>query len=173
MIVHRGVRRPVGKLVAVVGVLALAGCASAEQAPCTAIGAPVGIGVDVDAAVAQHVTNDATLRVSWGSTNIETALTLSASTEAVDQGCSGEDESSVCSATASPTGAKTGFADVPELPDEPVDVALVLTELDGEPRVLDGVQVTPAATYPNGPHCPAGGNQAQLTVNSNGEVQPR
>lgn len=162
-----------GKLVAVVGVLLLAGCASAEQSVCTAIGAPAGIGVDVDVAVAQQVTDDATLRVSWGSRNIETDLTLTPSTEAVDQGCAGEDDSSACSATASPTGGKTGFADVPELPEEPVAVTLVLTELDGEPRVLNHVQVTPAATYPNGPNCPVGGNQAQLMVDAAGHVHSR
>lgn len=162
-----------GKLVAVVSVLLLAGCASAEHAPCTEIGAPAGVGVNIEATIAQHVTNDATLRVSWGSTNIEAELTLAPSTDAVDQGCSGENESSVCSATASPTGGKTGFADVPQLPAEPVDVTLVLTELDGEPRVLDQVQLTPAATYPNGPNCPVGGNQAQLRVDATGEVHPR
>lgn len=60
-----------------------------------------------------------------------------------------------------------GFADIPELPAEPVRVTLTA---DGQR--LDPVTVVPEPTYPNGEDCPAGGPAASVTVDRHGNVRP-
>ena len=71
-----------------------------------------------------------------------------------------------------PTGGKSGFADIPDLPERSVDVTITLTGLVGELDLSGEIQLTPEPTYPNGPDCPAGGNQAQLFVDAAGNVVP-
>lgn len=166
------IARPAVRACAVLGVLSLVGCASHESTNCTEIGAPAGIGIEIDASIAQEITDEASLLVSWESTNIDAIAPLYPSTEAVDEGCSGDGQEDSCSATMVPTGGKSGFADIPDLPERSVDVTITLTGLDGELYLSGEIQLTPEPTYPNGPDCPAGGNQAQLFVDAAGNVVP-
>lgn len=150
--------------------LVLAACGtsvgSGERA-CTEIGTPVGIGLEIDKALAGKVTS-ATVKACWGGKCRETEVDLMPSSAPGQTSCDGE----VCSAEVKPTGAKNGFADIQGLPATPVEVTLTLlgkgrTVLE---RTLD---VTPRMLFPNGTECPGGGPQANLTVSGDGEVAER
>lgn len=150
--------------------LVLAACgtsAGSGERACTAIGTPVGIGLEIDKPLAGRVTS-ATIKACWGGKCWETEVELMPSSEPAPTTCEGE----VCSAEVKPTGAKNGFADIQGLPGTPVEVTLTLlgkgrTVLE---RTLD---VTPRMLFPNGTDCPGGGPQTQLTVSGDGTVTER
>lgn len=154
------------------GAISLVGCAGEQGAVCTEMGAPAGIGVEIDQAVAEQITDEVTVTVFWDDAQIETAVALYPVTEAVDQGCSDDDLDGSCSAVMVPTGGKTGFVDIFELPQQPVDVVVRLTGRDGTLHLEETLQLVPEPTYPNGRDCPPGGNQAQIVVALTGDVMP-
>lgn len=146
------------------GAVSLAACSSVGQTVCTEIGAPTGVGITVDATIAEQVSDELVVEVAWGDEVVEANVLLYPSTSAVDDGCSGDEPDASCSATVQPTGGKSGFADVNELPEASVDVTVHLRDTNGEPLPPHESRVVAEATYPNGPDCPAGGVQAYVTV---------
>ncbi|MFD0686540.1 hypothetical protein [Actinomadura fibrosa] len=146
--------------------LALAACGSGTlgaERPCTAIGSAPGIGLSVRAPDAARVSS-ASLRVCWDGTCREPALELRPSSTAVPAGCDGDGPDAACGAVSSPDGGKTGFAQVTGLPKAPVRAVLVLRDARGRTVLDRRIDLTPKATFPNGPHCGEGGPQAALTV---------
>lgn len=158
--------------VAVVAAVAVAGCgAGAGEQPCTGIGSPSGISVDVEPPMAKRV-EKATIRVCWDGNCEKPDLELRPSTSAAPASCTGDDPDDACMASAVPTGGKHGFAELSELPERTVTVRLVLR--DGEDKLLlaEKLDVEPQVTYPNGRRCGKGGTQAQLVV-TNDKVKQR
>lgn len=154
--------------------LALAACGSGGLGagrPCTAIGSSPGVSVSVEPPDASRVTS-ASLRVCWDTTCREPRIELRPSSTAVPMGCDGDGPDAACAASASPDGGKRGFAQVQGLPKRPVQVTLTLRDARGRVLVDRRVDVTPAATFPNGEHCDEGGPQAALTV-ADGRVTVR
>lgn len=172
--VHRGALQWLSKLFVVLGAVAITGCSSVSHVVCTEMGAPAGISVTIEAEVAQGISDEVSLEVSWASSTEPQLIELSlyAETEAVDEGCVTQDtddgDLGICSATMRETAGKVGFADIPELPATSVTVATKLTDLNGEPLLVETVTVTPTETFPNGPECPAGGVQASITIDAHG-----
>lgn len=150
--------------------LALAGCGTTgltNGRECTAIGTPRGIGLTVEPPLAAKAT-DATVKTCWNGVCRTARTELRDSTTAVPQGCA-DGPDGACAATASPTGAKNGFADVNDLPESPVQVTLTLRDAQGESVLKQQITTTPQAVYANGPHCGKGGPQVSL-VAANGRV---
>lgn len=136
---------------------------SGEHA-CTEIGTPVGIGLEVEPPLASKVTR-ATLEACWDGSCRTSHVNLMPSTSPARTTCVGD----VCSADMEPTGGKNAFADIAGLPEKPVEVTLKLSGSSG--TVLERtLEVTPRMQFPNGPGCPGGGPQAQLTVSGAGDV---
>lgn len=151
--------------------LVLAGCVGCSgAAECTAIGMPAGIGVDVASGLPAHTAEVEVCREGRCETM---AVELRPATEAVDDGCEGEGPDAVCSAHVRETGGTTGFADLPDLPDRPVEVRLVVSDLAGETLATGTVRATPQWGSPNGPGCGAGGPQLHLDVAADGTVAAR
>lgn len=149
--------------------LALSGCglgASDTPGGCTAIAARHGIGVQVAERIA-GVSRTAELTVCQDGDCRTVSVELRPSSVAVDQGC----DESVCAATASPTGQRHGFADLPELTTSGARVRIVLRTADDAPTVERTVTVTPELVYPNGPDCGGEAPQAQLRVTGTGVVE--
>lgn len=139
----------------------LAACGTQAGAPdraCTAIGARVGIGVEIAPSVAASVVDTTSLEVCWNGSCHTYPVELSPSTAAVDSTCTGTGPDDACSARMRETGGKNGFADIPDLPASPVQVTLSGVTLT----------VTPKLLYPNGPDCGAGGPQAKVVVDETG-----
>lgn len=159
---------------ALFALLLVAGCGASagsggEQA-CTAIGTRVGIGVDIAAGPPAEA---ATLEACWGGSCRTYPVELFASTVATDTTCTGDGPDDVCSAEVKPTGGKHGFADIPDLPEQPVEVTLTVTGEGGERLAHRTLDVTPSPQYPNGPDCPPGGPQANLVVDARGGITER
>ncbi len=142
----------------------LVGCR--EAVACTEIGSASGVNVLVEAPAAPNVTA-LELRICWSGQCHMRAVELSPGSDTVDQGCNGTDPDSVCSATAVPNGMKVAFVDVADLPVGELSISATVTG-GSKQRQLDAITVQSAATYPNGPQCGAGGNQANLTVSASG-----
>lgn len=147
----------------------LAGCGSAPGAgvTCTAIGAPAGVGVATAPGLPAHA---AEVRVCWEGECRSADAVLNPATEPVDEGCDGDSPEDVCSARLRPTGGAVGFASVPGLPDEPVELTLTVTDRAGESLVTRTLEATPRWVHPNGPECGAAGPQLQLDVAADGRV---
>jgi hypothetical protein len=90
--------------------LLVAGCSPTEVA-CTEIGAPTGVAVTVEKAIATQI-EAVLLTVCWDGNCSDHDVELSPGNDTIDQGCDGTDPDSVCSATAVPNGTKVGFAEV-------------------------------------------------------------
>jgi hypothetical protein len=130
---------------------------------CTAIGTPVGVGIDLQPAAAAKV-SDATVVACWPGACVTRVVGLRPSTAAGSETCTGGN----CSMRAVPTGGKQGFADLPGLPSAPVQFTVKLAGFADQ--TLD---VTPKLSYPNGPDCGAGGPQAQVFVDDTGRATER
>ena len=150
---------------AVTLLLLLAGC-SVPTLACTEIGSASGISVTVLAPYAAQV-DAVRLEVCWAGQCQERDVELAPGSDTVDQGCSGPDPDDTCSATAVPNNTLVGFAELPELPAGPITVAAVLT-VDGRRVTLAEAARSAETTYPNGPQCGAGGNQAQIEIDRTG-----
>lgn len=143
----------------------LAGCTAAPRA-CTAIGSPSGIGVTIAADAADEVTG-LELTACWDDTCRDAEVDLQPGSDSVDQGCDSDGPDAACSAKAVPNGTLVGFANVQDLPAESITVQAVVIKNGKEQPPLDAT-VTAEVTYPNGDHCPAGGNQAKIMIDASG-----
>ncbi|SDC44084.1 hypothetical protein [Actinokineospora iranica] len=146
---------------------ALLGCGSSPGAgdpPCTAIGSPAAISLDISPETAPAISAatpppTGQLTACWGGECRTAQLDLRAATSAGATTCVDEN----CSAQMTPTGGLAGFVELPDLPkDTPVAVTLALGGAEHR------VEVVPRATFPNGPECGEGGPQARLTLNQGG-----
>jgi hypothetical protein len=145
--------------------LLLTGCSPMEAA-CTEIGAPPGVAVIVEKAIAADV-DDVRLTVCWNGNCNDHNVQLAPGSDTVDQGCKGSDPDSACSATAVPNGTKVGFADVPGLPTGTITISATVRRA-GKQIVLPKIDVQSKPTYPNGPQCGPQGPQAQVVVGASG-----
>jgi hypothetical protein len=136
------------------------------QVACTDIGSESGVAVTVDQALAPDVTKLA-LRVCWDGACQDSDVPLSPGTEAWVQGCDGPDPEDTCSASVVPNGTKVGFAVLEGLPASKITVSATLTQ-SPQVRKLRAIDLTARPTYPNGPGCGAGGNQAQVSIGLDG-----
>lgn len=140
-----------------------------EGVACTAIGAPVGVSVDV-----QHPdVVSGTIEVCWDGSCATPALELYPSTKAAETTCTGTGPDDSCGTRMEPTGGKNGFASLPELPARSVTATLRLLDQSGSLLVDREIALTPEMVYPNGPDCPAGGPQAGIEVDPDGAVTER
>jgi hypothetical protein len=158
------------------GLLVVAGCGSPAAVggggECTAIGARVGVSVDVAARSTGPAAGGATLEACWADVCRTYPVELSPSTTAAGTTCQDTARpDAVCSAEVRETGGKQGFADIPDLPARPVRLTLTVTD-DAGARLAGGtLEVTPETVYPNGPDCDPGGPQAGLAVDGAGTVR--
>ena len=150
---------------AVAPLLVLVGC-SVPTLACTDIGSVSGISVTVLAPYAAQV-DAVRLKVCWAENCQERDVELTPGSDTIDQGCSGPEPDDTCSATAVPNGTKVGFAELSELPAGPITVAATVT-LDGRRVTAAEAARTAETSYPNGPQCGAGGNQAQIEIDRTG-----
>lgn len=139
---------------AVAAVVLLAGCGTGlflgGGRECAPVATRVGVGLDVEPALATKVTR-AEMEICWDGRCRSQQLELHDSTIAVPMGCEPETEAGkdgVCSATAEPTGGKHGFFDLQELPERPVRVSVVLEDADGRALLDDRIEVTPRPNPP-------------------------
>ncbi|MEV8440218.1 hypothetical protein AB0425_22800 [Actinosynnema sp. NPDC051121] len=136
---------------------------------CTAIGARVGVAVDV----AHPDVVSGTIEVCWDGSCATPALELYPSSRVAGTTCTGTSPDDSCSARSEPTGGRNGFADLPQLPAKPVTATLRLLDQSGSSLVERHITLTPEMVYPNGPDCPAGGPQAGISVGADGSVTER
>ncbi|MGH3520751.1 MAG: hypothetical protein ACRDQ7_25925 [Haloechinothrix sp.] len=142
-----------------------ASAGSGAQA-CTEIGTPVGIGLDVEPPLAAKV-SAASLEACWDGSCRTAEVELFPSTAPAQTGCVGD----VCSAELRPTKGKHGFADLADLPEEPVEVTVALTGKGGVTVLERTLEVTPRMQFPNGPDCGGAGTQAGVVVSGAGAVR--
>lgn len=133
---------------------------------CTEIGSVSGVSVTVRAPYAAKV-DVVRLKVCWAGQCQERNVELSPGSDTVDQGCSGPDPDDTCSATAVPNGTLVGFAELAGLPAGPITVSATLT-VDGRRVPVTETTKSAETTYPNGPQCGAGGNQAAIEIDHTG-----
>jgi hypothetical protein len=148
-------------------VVAVTAACSAER-PCTLIGSPAGVGVDIEPAMAAK-TIGGTLTLCWADTCRDGRFDLVPSTTAVPRTCDGGN----CAAEMLVTGGSHAFMNVPDLPATEMKATVRLTDESGTTVVDQTVDITTTATYPNGPHCDSGGPQEQLLVDADGAVRVR
>ncbi|MEV5825286.1 hypothetical protein AB0L25_06910 [Spirillospora sp. NPDC052242] len=134
-----------------------AGCGG--ETFCTLELVPQGVRVEVRPPDAARI-ESASLQVCWDGVCRTPGIELGPSTTSVPQGCDGEGPDAVCSASASPDGGKTGFAQVEGLPGEPVEVRIALRDGRGEAVIEKRLRVTPKG---DDSECPQG-PQARLIV---------
>ena len=126
----------------------------------------VGVSVTVLAPYAASV-DGLRLKVCWAGQCQQRDVELAPGNDTVDQGCSGPSSEDTCSATAVPNGALVGFAELPGLPAGPITVSATLTVNGARVPVAEAAR-TAETTYPNGPQCAAGGNQAVIEIDQKG-----
>ncbi|MER6008444.1 hypothetical protein ABT120_58630 [Nonomuraea angiospora] len=144
--------------------LLAAGCS--PEAPCTAIGTPVGVSLHIAAPLAAEA-SAATMEVCWDGACKQVGVELRPSTRAARETCSGDS----CRADEERTGEKNGFGDVAGLPKRPVTIRLTLHGAGAKPLLERRLEVTPKGRFPNGPECGEGGPNVVLTVAADGSVQ--
>ncbi|WP_152361423.1 hypothetical protein [Microlunatus speluncae] len=158
-----GIRGAFGTII--LAIVVLTGCAAGPRA-CTAIGSAPGVSVTVDATAAGDVTG-LELTVCWEDVCRDAEVQLSPGSDSVDQGCDSDGPDAPCSATAVPNDTLVGFANVEGLPAGPVKIRAVMIKAATEQKLPEAT-VMAAVTYPNGPDCGAGANQAKITIGPDG-----
>lgn len=136
---------------------------SSSQVECPAIGTPTGISLTIPPDAAAGLTV-AKLDACWAGKCVTRKVGLQPATAPAQTSCAGDS----CSARMTSTGGLHGFADVPGLTEQPVQVTVAFD--DGKPH---HVQVTPSYTRPGGPGCAAAGPQAELVVTPDHELLAR
>lgn len=131
------------------------------------IGAPSGVGVDVDPGVPAEAGR---IEACWDGSCQTSSLELRQSTEVDSETCTGDDPGDSCSASSRQTGGKHGFVDISNLPEGPVHVELTLDDDKGDRLVHQSLDIAAEPVYPNGPECGSAGSQAQLVVGENGRL---
>jgi hypothetical protein len=153
--------------------LVVAGCGAPiglGEGGCTAIGALVGVSVDIAPRPADPEISGATLEACWADECQTHPVALNPSTTTGEETCTGDKPTDVCSVGTRETGGKNGFVAMPDLPTAPVQLTLTVTDAAGVQLATQTLDVTPETVYPNGPECPPGGPQARLTVDSTGKI---
>jgi hypothetical protein len=143
----------------------LAGCSPLEVAACTEIGAPSGVNVTVEKEIAEQV-RSVVLTICDAGDCQDHPVELIPGSDSVDQGCTGPGSDAACSATAVPNGSKVGFLQA-ELQAAKLEISALVVRT-GKPQKLSPIEVEAKATFPNGPNCPAGGNQTKITIGAEG-----
>lgn len=139
-----------------------AGCTGPEVA-CPSIGYLIGVGLSIPSPAG---ISRATLEACWRGHCVTRPVRLFPETGAGATTCVGAGPNGSCGTSMVPTGGFRGFADIPDLPAEPVRVTVRFD--DGVPHTAD---VTPTATEPYGPACGRSGPQAQLVVGPDHELR--
>ncbi len=150
--------------IVVASLLICSGCGRSQVA-CTDIGAPSGVNVTIDRQIAAEV-RSLTLTICWAGNCLDHLADLAPGADSVDQGCSGSGPDTACSATAVPNGSKIGFVPA-ALPEGRITIQATV-DRNGRPRTFGPLEVDALTTYPNGRTCPSGGNQATITLGSDG-----
>lgn len=152
-------------MLALAGLALLTGCgASPAGAACPAMAARAGIGLEIEAPLAEKVA-----KATINGTDIH----LDESTRSEPAGCAGNQPDQACSATAVRTGAKNGFLDRHDLKLEQTKVNVRLTGADGVVLVEQDIEVTPKEIFPAGPKCGGGQPQTGVIVAPNGILRVR
>lgn len=138
-------RLPITAFVPAAAAVLLTGCSSTPEVVCTAIGAESGIAITVTPPLAQSG-ESAALEVCWGDTCHDAQPELHKHSD---------------DANASDL---TGFAAIEDLPQGDVAVRVTLFDAEKVEIFSDETTVAAAATYPNGPDCPAEGVQGSVSV---------
>ncbi|MEQ4300052.1 hypothetical protein ABNF97_01445 [Plantactinospora sp. B6F1] len=136
---------------------------------CPLIAVRQGIGITVDEAVAERVTAGE-LAVCWSGSCRTHTVVLEPSTRVVDEDCTGSGSDDVCAAHAEPTGEKSGFVDLPDMPSDPVEVTVRLTDPAGSRIVNQRLTLDP--TLVDGPgECGGAGEQGRIAVDAEGTAR--
>ncbi|NRQ39823.1 hypothetical protein HII36_49545 [Nonomuraea sp. NN258] len=143
----------------------LSGCGTRS---CTQMAAPPGIGLTVEAPLADRA-RDAALEVCWDGFCRRPRVALSQATRPGAQTCS----DGACAVTAVPAPQRVGFGDVSGLPKRPVRVRLTLLDAAGATLLDRTIQVTPRPLYPNGRDCGEDGPATSITVQADGTLSER
>ncbi len=133
---------------------------------CTEIGAPSGVAVTVESSIANGL-GDLRLRVCVADACTDHRVELQPGSVTVGETCAGTDPSSVCSASAAPDGTSVGFVDIADLPAAALAISGSYRRA-GATTSIPSTTVTAAPTHPNGPACPAGGNQVAVRLSPTG-----
>lgn len=134
---------------------------------CTEIGAVSGIGLTVDQELADKV-RDVELQICWDGTCEPAPLELHPGERMVDLGCGSEQPDAVCSATSTPDGTLTGFAQLDSLPAGEVQVRAHTTRHDGSRVETEPLSVATETVFPNGEDCPGEAQQLALILDASG-----
>ncbi|MQY02816.1 hypothetical protein [Actinomadura macrotermitis] len=126
---------------------------------CTMMAGVRGVNVGIEPPYAARVAT-AAMQVCWGTTCRASEVELLPSTDSVPQPCKGE----VCSAQMTPTGGKTGLAQIGDLPQAPIAITLTLKDKAGKRLLRQKVATTAKMSEPNGPGCGGGAPYAGVTV---------
>ncbi|MET9376211.1 hypothetical protein ABZX98_18980 [Streptomyces sp. NPDC002992] len=158
-------------VVATLALLTACGGFAGSTRPCTLIGSPAGIRVELAPERADRATG-ARLTICWDDVCHQRTLRLRTEAPPGDPVMTTES----AAADHTPEPAKSiglpGFAVVTGLPQKPVRVTLVLTDRHGKALLDRQITLTPKPTHPNGPSCSPGGPQAGLTVTRDGSLLP-
>ncbi|MFJ8083285.1 hypothetical protein ACIQ6Y_22100 [Streptomyces sp. NPDC096205] len=172
-------RRAAVRALAVSALAAQTACGvlGGDTHPCTLIGSPSGIGVEIAPSLARTAAA-ADLTACWDAVCRTTALRLREDPAPVADDPVMTTESAAPPATP-PTAEATerpvrpGFAELDDLPAGPVRVTLELRGDRGRTVLERRTTVTPQVTYPNGRDCSPGGRQAQVALTPAGALVPR
>ncbi|AUI50748.1 hypothetical protein [Arthrobacter crystallopoietes] len=134
---------------------------------CTEIGAVSGVGLTVARELAGDV-REAELQVCWDETCERIPLDLRPGQRTVDLGCESDQPDAVCSATSTPDGTLTGFAQLDSLPAGEVQVRAYTTRQDGTQVETEPLSVATETVFPNGEECPGEAQQLALVLGASG-----
>jgi hypothetical protein len=138
-----------------------------EGHACTEIGAVSGVGLTVEQELADEV-REAEIQVCWDGTCERLPLDLHPGERMIDLGCESDQPDAVCSATSTPDGTLTGFAQLDTLPAGEVQVRVYTTRQDGMQVETDRLSVATETVFPNGEECPGEAQQLALTLGPSG-----
>ncbi|MBE1484829.1 hypothetical protein [Plantactinospora soyae] len=148
---------------------AMSACTRTSGETCYLIDVPRGIGITVDAAIAERV-DTAEMTVCWNGSCQTPPVVLRPSSGSVDEDCTGSGPDAVCAARAEPTGEKAGFANLPDMPSSPVEVTVTLTDQAGD-RIVDRTLTLDPKMVDSPGECGGMRPQGQIAVNADGTAQ--
>lgn len=134
---------------------------------CTEIGAVAGISLTVASSYAPEV-EAVELEACWEGTCRPIAVELHPGHDIVDLGCDSALPEGSCSATATPNGTLSGFAEVQDLPEAEVQTVATVTHPDGSESATAPLTAAARMVYPNGEQCPGAAPQLGLTLDRSG-----
>ena len=138
---------------------------------CTEIGAVSGVGLTVEHGLADDV-REAEIQVCWDGTCERVPLDLRPGQRTIDLGCESDQPEAVCSATSTPDGTLTGFAQLDSLPPGEVQVRAYTTRQNGTRVETEPLSIATETVFPNGEECPGEAQQLALTLDLSG-LHPR